>query len=167
MEGRLLSVNPAAARALGYERQNGVGKNLVEFLAPTVRSGFPDYLRRMREHGQDSGHMLVVGRNRHKQVWLYRNLLVREHGSAPYVVGHAMDITEQKKIEYELQKALAEVKTLKGLLPVCAWCRRIRTEAGEWMDLEYYIVTHSNANFSHGVCPDCIPKIASSPGRLK
>jgi len=60
------------------------------------------------------------------------NLLLCERGSPPYVVGHAMDITEQKRAEYqlqstlrELQKTLAEVRTLEGLLPICAWCRRI------------------------------------------
>jgi PAS domain S-box-containing protein len=168
MQGVLLSVNPAAARALGYEIDSGAGMNLAEFLAPSQRSRFPEYLRRMRENGQDSGCMLVVGRDRAKRVWLYRNLLVHENGSGAYVVGHATDVTEQKKVEYQLQstlkglqKALAEVRTLKGLLSICAWCKRIRTQTGEWTELESYITAHSDANFSHGVCPDCLPKIRS------
>jgi hypothetical protein len=77
-----------------------------------------------------------------------------------------MDITEQKRIEHQLQsalkdlqKALTEVRTLKGLLSICAWCKRIRTQSGEWTDLESYVAAHSDANFSHGVCPDCVPKI--------
>lgn len=77
-----------------------------------------------------------------------------------------MDITEQKKVEQELQsalkelqKALAEVKTLKGLIPICAWCKKIRSEAGNWSELESYIMAHSDANFSHGVCPGCLPKL--------
>jgi PAS domain S-box-containing protein len=166
MQGVLLSVNPAAARALGYDPSNAPGRNLSEFLAPSVRAHFPDYLRRVRECGQDSGCMLVVGHKREKHVWLYRNLLVRENGHPPYVVGHATDITEQKKVEYQLQsalkdlqKALAEVRTLKGLLSICAWCKRIRTQSGEWTDLEGYVTAHSEANFSHGVCPDCLPGI--------
>jgi PAS domain S-box-containing protein len=168
MQGVLLSVNPAGARALGYEPEGGEGKNLAEFLAPSARSHFPAYLQRMRDHGQDSGYMLVVGRNQAKQVWLYRNLLVCEKGSPPYVVGHAMDITEQKKVEHQLQsalkklqKAVAEVRTLEGLLSICAWCKRIQTPAGSWIDLESYITAHSAANFSHGVCPECVPKIKS------
>jgi PAS domain S-box-containing protein len=166
MQGMLLSVNPATARALGYKPSGGQGKNLAEFLAPSVRSHFPQYLRRMRDYGQDSGYMLVVGRNREKHVWLYRNLMVWENGSPPYVVGHATDVTEQKKVEYRLQatlrslqKALAEVRTLKGLLSICAWCKRVRTQEGAWTELESYISANSEANFSHGVCPDCLPKI--------
>lgn len=163
LEGTLLSVNPAAARALGYESYSAQGRNLADFLAPSARHQLPEYLQRVRERGQDSGSMLVVARNRTKHVWLYRNLLVCERGSPPYVVGHATDITDQKKVEHqlqsalmELQKALGEVRTLKGLLPICAWCKRIRTEAGDWTELESYITAHSDANFSHGVCPDCV-----------
>jgi PAS domain S-box-containing protein len=165
LNGVLLSINPAAARALGYELHVGQGRNLAEFLAPSVRAHFPDYLQRIRTHGQDSGSMLVVARDQSKHVWLYHNLLVPDDGS-PYVIGHAMDITEQKRVEYELQatlkklqKAAAEVRTLEGLLPICAWCKKIRTQDGTWTELELYITTHSEANFSHGVCPECIPRI--------
>jgi PAS domain S-box-containing protein len=166
IQGALVSINPAAARALGIDSKRAAGRNLAEFLAPSVRSQFPQYLRRMHDFGRDSGYMLVVGGNRQKHVWLYRNLLVCEQGNPPYVVGHATDVTEQKRVEHELQstlkdlqKALAEVRTLKGLLSICAWCKRIRTQTGEWMELEAYIAANSEANFSHGVCPDCLPKI--------
>jgi PAS domain S-box-containing protein len=171
IDGVLLSLNPAAAIALGYEPDLGVGTSLAAFLAPSVRGQLPEYLRRMRERGHDTGYMLIVASNRTKHVWLYRNFLVREDGHPPYVVGHAMDVTEQKIVEYqlestlkELQSALAEVKTLKGLLPICAWCKKIRTEAGDWIELESYITAHSDAHFSHGVCSDCIPKIRAQGG---
>ena len=55
----------------------------------------------------------------------------------------------------QLQKALREVKTLQGLLPVCAWCgRKIETETGDWVSLESYIEEHTDAQFTHGICPD-------------
>lgn len=166
LDGILISINPAAARALGIDPKSAEGRKLTDFLTPSARAEFPDYLKRVRDRGQDSGYMLVVGRRHEKRIWLYRNLLVFENGYAPYVVGHATDVTEQKKVEYQLQstlkdlqKALAEVRTLKGLLSICAWCKRIRTQAGEWTDLESYVSAHSEANFSHGVCPDCLPRI--------
>ncbi|MCJ7551023.1 MAG: response regulator [Anaerolineae bacterium] len=57
----------------------------------------------------------------------------------------------------QLQKALREVITLQGLLPVCAWCgRKIETEAGDWISLESYMEDHSDAQFAHGICPDCL-----------
>ena len=58
----------------------------------------------------------------------------------------------------ELREALGNVKTLKGLLPVCAWCHRIRNDAGYWEQLEAYVAAHSEAAFSHGMCPECFTK---------
>ncbi len=56
----------------------------------------------------------------------------------------------------QLQEALDNVKTLKGLLPICANCKKIRDDQGYWQQVEVYIVDHSDADFSHGVCPDCL-----------
>ncbi len=165
MSGVLLSVNLAAARALGCEGDNWAGKNLAQFLAPSARHTFPEYLQRARERGQDSGYVRIIARDRKVRVWLYRNLTVRENGNPPYVVGHALDVTEQRRTERELQsalgelkKTLAEVKTLRGLLPICAWCKKIRAEDGGWNELESYVTEHSEASFSHGICPDCLSK---------
>jgi response regulator RpfG family c-di-GMP phosphodiesterase len=59
----------------------------------------------------------------------------------------------------ELQKALAEIKTLSGLLPICASCKKIRDDQGYWTQLESYISKHSGAEFTHGCCPDCMKKL--------
>ena len=67
-------------------------------------------------------------------------------------------VEEQNRLNRELQAALAEVKMLSGLLPMCAWCRRIRDDNGDWVQLEWYIVSHSGANFTHGICPSCVEK---------
>jgi PAS domain S-box-containing protein len=63
--------------------------------------------------------------------------------------------TEKEKLIVELKKALREVKTLGGLLPICASCKKIRDDQGYWNQLEHYIQMHSEAEFSHSVCPDC------------
>jgi hypothetical protein len=55
-----------------------------------------------------------------------------------------------------LQDALIQVKTLQGMLPICAHCKKIRDDQGSWQQLEAYICQHSGAKFSHGVCPDCL-----------
>jgi len=76
------------------------------------------------------------------------------------------DITKRKRAEQErekvvekLQAALAEVKTLSGLLPICASCKKIRDDQGYWTQLEAYIRDHSEAEFSHSICPECARKV--------
>lgn len=63
---------------------------------------------------------------------------------------------EKAALIVELQDTLAQVKTLKGLVPICANCHRIRDDRGFWNQLEFYLRQHSDAEFSHGICPSCI-----------
>src|SRR5688500_17273732 len=74
LAGHLLFVNPAAARSLGYESKDGIGKNLCDFLAPDRRHLFDDYLRRIRENGIDDGLMKLVTSEGRERVWMYRNV---------------------------------------------------------------------------------------------
>jgi len=64
-----------------------------------------------------------------------------------------------KKLIKELQNSLAEIKMLSGLLPICASCKKIRDDKGYWNQIEGYIQTHSDAKFSHGMCPECSDKL--------
>lgn len=66
---------------------------------------------------------------------------------------------ERERLIHELQDALAQVKTLRGLLPICASCKKIRDDEGYWNKLETYIQKHSEAEFSHGICPECAKKL--------
>ncbi len=61
----------------------------------------------------------------------------------------------QRTLVRELQAAVAEVRTLQGILPICASCKRIKNESGGWEAVESYVREHTNAEFSHGLCPDC------------
>ena len=75
------------------------------------------------------------------------------------------DISERRTVEAErerliceLQAALADVRTLRGLIPICAWCKKIRNDLGYWEQLELYLKNHTEADFTHGMCPDCVRK---------
>ncbi len=59
------------------------------------------------------------------------------------------------------EQAEAEVKTLSGLLPICAWCKKIRDDSGYWNQIESYIQMHTRAEFTHGICPECASRIHS------
>lgn len=65
---------------------------------------------------------------------------------------------ERERLIGELQAALAHVRTLRGLIPICAWCKKIRNDQGYWEQLELYLKNHSEADFTHGMCPDCARK---------
>ncbi|HKE24645.1 MAG TPA: PAS domain-containing protein [Bryobacteraceae bacterium] len=78
---------------------------------------------------------------------LYRDVSMRRNAEA-----------ERERLIRELQSALAQVRTLRGLIPICAWCKKIRNDHGYWEQLELFIKNHSEADFTHGMCPDCAKK---------
>ncbi len=69
------------------------------------------------------------------------------------------ELTRRKKLIVQLEEAMADVKKLSGLLPICASCKKIRDDKGSWQHLESYIADHSEADFSHGICPECFKKL--------
>jgi AmiR/NasT family two-component response regulator len=69
------------------------------------------------------------------------------------------DLMELRRLNAELQDAFAEIKTLRGILPICSSCKKIRDDEGYWNQLETYIQEHSEAVFSHGLCPECAKKL--------
>jgi DNA-binding NtrC family response regulator len=66
---------------------------------------------------------------------------------------------EREVLIQELRQALAEVKTLSGLLPICSSCKNIRDDSGYWRQIEEYIRQHSDAEFTHGICPECVKRL--------
>ena len=68
-------------------------------------------------------------------------------------------VEERERLIGQLRKALAEVKTLSGLLPICAACKKVRTDKGYWETIEEYIRSHSEADFTHSICPECREKL--------
>lgn len=75
------------------------------------------------------------------------------------------DLLEQQTVE--LKEALEQVKVLSGIIPICAWCKKIRNDSGYWDQLEHYITVHSDADFTHGVCPECYEKQKKEIEELK
>jgi len=72
------------------------------------------------------------------------------HIALAYLTARLRSTTEQ------LQNTLAEVKELRGFLPICAWCKDIRDVSGNWEKMESYVTRHSHATFTHGLCPKCL-----------
>jgi two-component system sensor histidine kinase/response regulator len=103
LEGKLLSVNPAAAAALGYAPDEMVGKNLIEYISPSARPVFPHYLKRIAAEMTLSGLMNLQNKNGEERIWNYSNSCIVEPGAGTYVLGYAQDFTEQKRVEANIR----------------------------------------------------------------
>ena len=117
LAGKILTINPAAANSLGYRPEDGIGRNLREFLSTETRHLFDDYLRRIQDLGNDDGLMRVVARTGAVRVWMYRNVLSHGPDGAAYVLGHAIDITERVAAERRLrehEKALVSAHAVEA-----------------------------------------------------
>lgn len=69
-----------------------------------------------------------------------------------------MALMELRRVSARMAQVLEKIKTLHGLLPICAWCKRIRDDHGYWKQVEAYVHEHTGADFTHGICPDCLQK---------
>lgn len=107
LEGTLLVVNPAAAEKVGYTTEQMVGKDLREFLSPSVRSLFDIYLKRIVQNGTDNGLMRLQTITGRELTWHYHNVLGGLPGKPRYVLGHALDVTEQQEMQDQLQRQAA------------------------------------------------------------
>jgi AmiR/NasT family two-component response regulator len=78
----------------------------------------------------------------------------------PVALARYQDILQLRRLNTELRQALDTIKTLSGFIPICAWChRKIEDETGDWISLEVYIERNSDAQFTHGICPDCLAEM--------
>lgn len=91
-------------------------------------------------------------------------LVVRKRVATHIALKQRTDQLE--KSNRELEEALARIKVLSGIVPICAYCKKIRDDEGFWSQLESYITQHSDALFSHGICPDCAEQVMKDFRRI-
>lgn len=117
-------------------------------------------------------YRMMAKNGEYKWILDHAKIVQRNSSGRPIrMSGTHTDISDRKELEEEkerliksLQEALREIKTLKGIIPICSYCHRIRDEKGAWDQLEAYIIKHSGAEFSHGICPNCMVKVSESLG---
>lgn len=88
-----------------------------------------------------------------------RGLSARQDHLMQALARQVMALLEARRNSTHLLHALEHVKTLRGLLPICAWCKRIRDDAGYWSQVESYVQKHSDADFTHSICPECLERV--------
>lgn len=152
----------------GYTEQELAGRSVEDITHPEDKGKSEELLRRALG-GDDSLYHLEKRYIKKNGDILWINCTATairdQKGKVLYSIGMIEDITERKSAELVrenliigLKDALAKIKTLKGLLPMCAWCKKIRDDKGYWKRVETYIREHSDASFTHGICPDCLKK---------
>lgn len=139
LDGNLLSVNPAAARALGYTPAEMIGKNLIEYLSPVGRPSLPTYLRLIAVRPSVSGLMNLLDKNGEEHVWMYRNARISEPGEEGFVLGYAQDVTEQKRIEAELKTNEAQLNEAQRMALLGNWEWEVATNKTKWAPALYDI----------------------------
>jgi PAS domain S-box-containing protein len=175
--GRVTFVSDSV-KQYGYEPEELIGKNVMKIVYPEdrVRTIHRIKERRTGVRSKKSFETRLITKNQ-TPVPFEVFIISAEglyspakfgRGSFLGTQGIARDITERKQAEEErekliskLQEALDNIKTMKGLLPICASCKKIRDDKGYWNQIEAYVRDHSDAEFSHGICPECAKKLYS------
>lgn len=164
LRDRVPELTTAASLSTGIETlaRGGQDAVLLDLSLPDSQ-GFDTFLK-VREQAGTVPIVLLTGLD--DEVFAVRAV---KEGAQDYLIkgqvdGHLLSrairyAIERNKLLRELRDALAKVKTLSGMIPICAWCRKIRNDKGYWDQVEAYIESRSNATFTHGICPECSEKM--------
>ncbi|UCE65421.1 MAG: PAS domain S-box protein [Candidatus Zixiibacteriota bacterium] len=166
--GKIVYVNNRCEEILGYNKEEFYSPNFDFFklIAPEyiqmVKKKYDKHLK--GEDVEPYEYALLASDGRKIEV-IINTKIIRYEGEYS-LLGIVTDITERKKAEElrekliaDLQKAAGEIKTLSGFIPICASCKKIRDDEGYWEQIETYIMERSDAEFSHGLCPECSKKL--------
>jgi len=145
-----------------------IGKNFLDFIPEKSRKAVTENILSLTPDNPTitHEHKVIGGDGEIRwQEWTDRAIF-DENGIVLSYHSVGKDISEQKKLHEEkedlinkLKTALEDIKSLSGLLPICANCKKIRDDKGYWNQLEKFIETHSDVQFSHGLCPECETKL--------
>jgi PAS domain S-box-containing protein len=169
-EGLYTYASPIVEKILGYKPEELVGKkHFYDFFDPEAKEEGKKVAFASIQKRESFRNFLNL--NLHKDghvVYLETTAapIIDKKGTLLGYRGVDTDVTERKRAEEErekmildLQDALANIKTLRGMLPICASCKKIRDDKGYWSQIELYIRNHSEVEFSHGICPECQKKL--------
>ena len=170
--GKIIDANKQACRFYGYTWEQMTTLTIMDintFSEKEIKAEMQRAKQQERNHFYFK-HRLANGEIRDMEV--YSGPISVRGEDLLYSI--AYDITERKKQEKEreelitkLEKALNEIKQLQGIIPICASCKQIRDDKGAWNQIEQYISEHSEAQFSHGICPECMEKLYPELGKGK
>ena len=165
LDGYMVYSNKAVETIYGFPLEELIGKHVNELNAEP-RFAQDVIIPAIKATGCWNGELMVIHKEgREFPIWLSASMVMGENDQPVAMVGVIRDMTRRKQAEKEkevliseLQEALSKIKTLSGLLPICAWCKKIHDDKGYWKKVETYVEEHSDASFTHGICPECLKK---------
>lgn len=166
--GHFKRLNPAWERTLGFTIEELMSRPFIEFVHPDDRERTLNQNAKVRGGGRalafENRYLSKDGSHR----WFHWNAAPDIGQRVIYSV--ARDITESKLAEEErerlvreLKAALAEVRTLREILPICSYCKKIRDDENYWHTVDVYISRHTSTRFTHGICPSCLANQLEQP----
>lgn len=168
LAGTIIEISPSIERYSGFPRDVLIGSpvsNVYVHPEDNVK-----LFRMLAQTGEVVDYEVQLKSKEDRTIFTSVNahLMYDAEGTSIGIEGSLRDVTERKRIEKEreklieeLQENLAKVKTLSGLLPICASCKKIRDDKGYWNQVENYLIEHTEAQLTHGICPDCMKKLYS------
>jgi PAS domain S-box-containing protein len=156
----ILDANPKACQTYGFTRDEFIGMSLKTITVDVPRG--EDGLRKLLETGSCRDYQTIHLRKDGTAMNITANSALIERDGRKVVLSIDRDDTERiaaqterERLIAELTDAVAKIKTLTGLLPMCSSCKKIRDEAGKWTPVELYVRDRTEADFTHGICPEC------------
>jgi len=165
--GNFIYLSPSVVNVLGYSQDEFMGHYTEYMTDSPINKDVEEYtnagLRGEKQEPYEAEFWHKNGSRVHLRVTEVP--LLDDNGNVLGIEGIVQDITELKRAEADrenairkLEQALAEIKTLRGILPLCSFCKKIRDDKGYWERVDVYINKHSEADISHSVCPECMKK---------
>ncbi len=167
-DGRYTGFNRAFETFFGATKEQMIGKTVFDINPPELAKIYHTKDNELFEGGSEQHYETQVKNSLGvtRDVIFNKAVFTDSQGTVSGLIGAILDITERKRADEErekyiseLQQAMSKIKTLSGLLPICASCKKIRDDKGYWNQIESFIRDHSEAEFSHGICPECAKKL--------
>lgn len=162
-QGRYIFVNPPAAVIFGKSAEDIIGKTAKDLFPVSVAQEMVDSDNMVLSSARTVTYeKLYTAPNPPKQMLVTKGPMYDNNGKINAIFAVARDITDLKHLQEEisdkvvkLEAALSTVRLLEGIIPICSYCKKIRDDEKSWHQMENYISSHSEAKFSHGICPEC------------
>jgi len=167
LNGAIRFANPSFCSMFDYSHEDIIDMNAADVFSTKEIRTFADVVAIVDISKDDSQEFVVESKEgRSFIVEVSASNVTSSSGELAGRMASFIDITKRKEVEADrekligkLQAALKKIKTLRGIIPICAACKKIRDDKGYWNQIESYIKDHSDADFSHGICPECAERL--------